>query len=53
MGVAEVDPLLVAIQADAGSIEFRQGIRHVEDAAPKAIDRPDHQDIDTGAAQHP
>ena len=45
IGVEAVDPLLVAIQADAGSIEFRQGIRHVEDAAPKPIDRPDHQNV--------
>ena len=48
-----VDALLVAIQADAGSIEFGQGIRHVEDAASQPIDRPAPSERHSDAARHP
>ena len=30
----------------ASSIEFGEGIRHVENAAPQSVDRPHHQDIE-------
>jgi hypothetical protein len=42
---AAVDALLVAVQPDTRRIEFGQGIRHMEDAAPKAVDRPYHQNV--------
>jgi hypothetical protein len=35
-----VDPLLVAIQANAGSIEFDKDIRHVEAASAQPINGP-------------
>jgi hypothetical protein len=41
-----VDGLLVGIEADAGSIEFGQGICHMKDAPPKSVDGPHHQDIE-------
>ena len=44
--VEAVDTLLVAIEPDTGSIEFREGIGDVEHASAKPVDRPDHQDVE-------
>ena len=41
-----VDRLLVGIEGDVGSIEFGQGIRHVENAAPQPGHGPHHQNIE-------
>src|SRR6202795_1153170 len=45
IGVEESNPLLVAIQADAGSVEFCRGIGHMEDASAQPINRPDHKNV--------
>jgi hypothetical protein len=41
-----VDGLLVGIEGDASSIEFRKGVGHVENTAPQSVDGPHHQDIE-------
>ena len=45
IGVGESMPRSITIQADAGSTEFGQGVRHVQDASTKPVGRPYHQDI--------
>ena len=41
-----VDGLLVGIEGNASSIEFGQGICHVQNASAQPVDGPDHQDIE-------
>ena len=36
-GAEEFDTLLVAIDADAGSIEFGEGVGYVQDASSRAV----------------
>jgi hypothetical protein len=40
-----VDRLLIGVEGNAGSIEFGEGVCHVENAAPQSVDGPHHQDI--------
>ena len=41
-----VDSLLVGIEGSTSSIQFRQCVCDVKDAAPQPVDRPDHQDVE-------
>jgi hypothetical protein len=41
-----VDGLLVGIERHASSVEFRQGIGHVENTARQSVDGPHHQDVE-------